>query len=167
MLSLYYCVWAFFSCWEWGLLSGWREQASHYDGFSCGAQTLGHVVLCSCSAWTQQLWLAGSRAQAQQLWCTGLTAPQHVGSSWTRDQTGDPNIARWILNPWTTREALRQLLISMICSRAFLWRHHWLNPSPCDWISNFLLLLQGQADCCGSDTQISQAGLSGETNTHP
>ena len=116
MLGLYYCVWALFSCGEWGLLSGCREQASHCDGPSCGAQ-------------------------AQQVWCMGLTAPQHVGSSWTRDQTGDPNIARWILNHWTTREALRQLLISMICSRAFLWRHHWLNHSPRGWISNFLLLL--------------------------
>ena len=32
----------------------------------------------------QQLWLIGSRAQAQQLWCTGLVAPWHVESSWTR-----------------------------------------------------------------------------------
>ena len=26
------------------------------------------------------------RARAQQLWCNGLSAPLHVGSSWTRDQ---------------------------------------------------------------------------------
>ena len=32
----------------------------------------------------QQLWLAGSKAQAQQLWCTGLVALWHVGSSQTR-----------------------------------------------------------------------------------
>ena len=32
----------------------------------------------------QQLWLAGSRAQAQQLWHTDLVAPRHVGSSRTR-----------------------------------------------------------------------------------
>ena len=35
----------------------------------------------------QQLWLAGSRAQAQQLWLRGLVAVQHVGSSQIRDQT--------------------------------------------------------------------------------
>ena len=38
----------------------------------------------SCDTRSQQLWLAGSRAQAQQLWCTGLVAPRHVGSSRTR-----------------------------------------------------------------------------------
>ena len=34
-----------------------------------------------------------------------LVAWWHVGSSWTRDQTGVPCIARWTLNHWTTREA--------------------------------------------------------------
>ena len=33
------------------------------------------------------LGLPGYRAQAKQTWFTGLTAPQHVGSSQTRDQT--------------------------------------------------------------------------------
>ena len=33
------------------------------------------------------LWLTGSRAQARQLWHTGLVALQHVGYSWTKDQT--------------------------------------------------------------------------------
>ena len=32
----------------------------------------------------QQLWLEGSRVQAQQLWRTGLVAPWHLRSSWTR-----------------------------------------------------------------------------------
>ena len=35
----------------------------------------------------QQLWLTGSRAQAQQLWLRGLVALQHVGSSQIRNQT--------------------------------------------------------------------------------
>ena len=39
-----------------------------------------------------------------KLWCTGLVAPWHVGSSWIRDQTSVPCIGRWILNHWTTRE---------------------------------------------------------------
>ena len=40
----------------------------------------------------------GSRAQAQQLWCTGLVAPWPVGSSWSRAQTRVPCIGRQILN---------------------------------------------------------------------
>ena len=54
----------------------------------------------------QQLWLAGSRAQAQQLWRMGLVAPQHVGSPQTRDQTRVPCISRCILNHCATREVL-------------------------------------------------------------
>ena len=43
-----------------------------------------HTGFSSCGAQTQQFWLAGSRAQAQQLWHTGPAAPRHVGSSRTR-----------------------------------------------------------------------------------
>ena len=50
----------------------------------------------------------GSRTGLQELWCTGLVAPQHVGSSGTRDQTRVPCIGRRILYPWATREALLQ-----------------------------------------------------------
>ena len=53
----------------------------------------------------QQLWLGGSRAQAQQLWCMGLAVPRHVGSSWTRAQTCVPCTGSQILNHCTTREA--------------------------------------------------------------
>ena len=59
----------------------------------------------SCGMRAQQLRLAGSRAQTQQLWHTGLVAPRHVGSSWTRNQTCDPCIGRRILNRCTTRAA--------------------------------------------------------------
>ena len=41
----------------------------------------------------------------QELWCTGLITPRHVGSSQTRDQTSVPCIGRWILKQWTIREA--------------------------------------------------------------
>ena len=34
---------------------------------------------------------------AQELWCTGLVAPWHGESSWSRDWTGVPFIGRWIL----------------------------------------------------------------------
>ena len=64
----------------------------------------------SCSMQAQQLWLAGSRAQAHQLWRMGFIAPQHVGSSWTRARTSVPCIGRWILNHCTTREPLNWFL---------------------------------------------------------
>ena len=38
-------------------------------------------------AWAQQLQLPGFRAQVQWLWCMGLVALRHVGSSRIRDQT--------------------------------------------------------------------------------
>ena len=41
------------------------------------------------------------------LWCTGLVALRHVGSSQTWDRTYVPCIPRWILNHWAVREALK------------------------------------------------------------
>ena len=43
----------------------------------------------------------------------GLVALWHMGSSWTRDGTRVPCIARWILNHWTTREAVGNVLIAL------------------------------------------------------
>ena len=40
-------------------------------------------------------------AWTQELWPMGLVAPQHVKSSWTRDQTHVPSLDRQILNYWT------------------------------------------------------------------
>ena len=62
-------------------------RASHHRGLSC----------CRAQA---------PDAQAQHLWLTGLAAPQHVGSSRTRDRTRVPCIGRQILNHCVTREAL-------------------------------------------------------------
>ena len=61
---------------------------------------------CACFSlwWLPLFWSTGSREQAQQLWRTGLVAPQHVGSSWTRAQTRVPCMGRWILNHCATRE---------------------------------------------------------------
>ena len=61
----------------------------------------------------RQLWLAGSRAQARQLWHTGFVAPQHVGSSRTRARTRVPCIGRRILNHCTTREVPNYNLIRL------------------------------------------------------
>ena len=63
-----------------------------------------HVGFSSCGMRAQQLWLAGSRAQAQQLWHTGLVALWHVGSSQIRARTRVPCIGRRILNLCATRE---------------------------------------------------------------
>ena len=70
-------------------------RASHYRGLSCsGAQA--------------------PDAQAQQLWLTGLVAPQHVGSSRTRAQTCVPCIGRWILNHCATREVPLKIFLHII-----------------------------------------------------
>ena len=80
LLTLHCSTQAFSTCSEQGgLLSACSAQSSHCAGFSCGAQAVGHRH-------------------------TGLVAPQHVGSSQTRDQTCGPCIGRQILNHWTTRE---------------------------------------------------------------
>ena len=48
--------------------------------------------------------LRQSQHPGSELWNAGLVAPQHVESSWTRDQTHVPCIGRQTPNPWTTRE---------------------------------------------------------------
>ena len=89
-----------------GGYSSLRCVGSHCSGFSCcRAWAVGHSDFSSCGTQTQQLWVVGSRVQAQQLWQMGLVAPWHVGSSQTRDQTNVPYIGRQILNHCTTREA--------------------------------------------------------------
>ena len=80
-------------CWAWAFLQSWRagdplqlqRAASHRDG-------------CSC----RRAWALGTCIQ--QLWSTSPVAPQHVGSSQTRDQTHVPCTGRQSLNHWTTRE---------------------------------------------------------------
>ena len=98
-LGLCCCTWAFSSCSERGYSSLWCT------GFSLrwllfvaehGLQVRG----------LQQLWLTGSRAHSQQLWHTGLVAPQHVGSSRTRARACVPCIGRRIPNHCATREVL-------------------------------------------------------------
>ena len=73
--------------------------------FCCGARVLGAWASVVVACGLRQLWLVGSRAQTQQLWCTGLVAPWHVGFSRTRARTCVPCIGRWILNHCATREA--------------------------------------------------------------
>ena len=90
-LGLCCCARAFSSCGEWGLLF-----VVLHGLLIAVASLVAELGLQACGF--QQLWLAGSRAHAQSLWLTGLVAPQHVGSSWTRAQSRVPCISRRILN---------------------------------------------------------------------
>jgi len=90
-----------------GLLSSCSVQASRFCGFSCcRARAPGH---------------ADSEVVAPRLWSTasvvsvmGLVALQHMGSSWSRDQTCVSCTGGQILIHWATREALRVLFISSV-----------------------------------------------------
>ena len=79
--------------------------ASHCGGLSLlpysGSRGTG---FSSCGVQAQQLWLAGSRAQALLLWQEGLVATWHVGSSQTRARTRVLCIGRRILNHCATKE---------------------------------------------------------------
>ena len=68
-------------CCKQGLLSSRGAWASHCSEFSC------------------------CRAHAQYLWCSGLVALQHVGSSQTRDRTPVPCAGTQMLHHWATRRS--------------------------------------------------------------
>ena len=110
----------FFNNAQWCFLFGFVGSSLLCKGFSLIAVSGG----CSWSQylglsrqWLLSLWsigsavtTAGSRAQAQ-LWRTGLAAPGHVGSSWTRDQTRVPCVGRWVLIHRATREVPYWLIL--------------------------------------------------------
>ena len=77
-LSIYFYLFIIFGCvgsslLHAGFLQLWRVgatlcgvRASHCGGFSCcGARALECPGFSRCGTWAQELWLAGSRAQAQ------------------------------------------------------------------------------------------------------
>ena len=72
---------------EQGLFLSCGERASRYDG------------------WLLLLWstISGARRLSTQYRTAWMTL-WHVGSSWARDRTRVPCIARQILHPWTTRD---------------------------------------------------------------
>ena len=131
-LGLCHCASGFLQLRRTGATLRCSAWASHCGGFSCcktralgtrasvvvahglsSCSTLApeRVGFSSCGAWAQQLQLVDSRTWAQQLWRTDLVARHHVGSSWTRDRTRVPCIGRRILNHWTTREVLINLIV--------------------------------------------------------
>ena len=61
----------------------------------CGAQVLEHVGLgtAALALWALKRRVNGCGVWTQQLWRTGLVAPQYVGSSQTRDEPVFPALA--------------------------------------------------------------------------
>ena len=96
----------FLQLWRVGATLRCGAWASHCSGFSLQSTGSRHAGFSGCGTWAQQLRPTGSRAQAQQLWHTGLVVPWHVGSSQTRAQTCVPCIGRRILNHCAIREVL-------------------------------------------------------------
>lgn len=82
---------------------GWGAEASHW-GPPLVAEHRLQGAWSGAVARAQQLRLPGSRAQAQRLPHADLVAPQHVGSSWIRDQTVSC-VNRHIPSHWATMAA--------------------------------------------------------------
>ena len=59
--------------------AGWGYSSLQYAGFSL------QWLLLLRSTGSRHVGLSSCGTRAQQLWSTGLVAPWHVGSSWTRD----------------------------------------------------------------------------------
>ena len=107
----------FWLCWAFVAALGFSLVAASggYSSLRCVGFSLWWLLLLqssgsrctgfsSCGTQAQQLWFAGSRAQAQQLRHVDLVALQHVGSSRTRTRTHVLCIGRRIVNHCTTRE---------------------------------------------------------------
>ena len=74
------CMWAFFGCGEWGLLSSFHVRASHCSGLSCWEHGLQEEQASVVGVCWLSICLPGSRAHAQKLWHMGLVSPWHVRS---------------------------------------------------------------------------------------
>ena len=109
-VCLFVCLFIYWLCWVFVAACGlFLVMASGgYSLFRCAGFSLRWLLFVAEQGLQgrglQQLWLEGSRAQAQQLWRTGLVALRHVGSSWTRACTCVPCVGRRILNHRATRE---------------------------------------------------------------
>ena len=94
-------------------------RASHCSGFSCcGAQGLGR--------WASVV------VRAQWLCHTGLVAPRHVESSWTRDWTHFPCIDRQIFIYSATREAFKPFQMRFSTEVTAAAKSLQLCPTLCD-----------------------------------
>ena len=118
----------------------------------------------SYSTWSQELWLAGSRAHRLSScgtwaqWCTSSFAPQHVGSFRTRDLNHVSCIGRRIPIHWATRET--QAALSSVGQRGVSLSntpvpvHYGLTPAP----SVGIWLQSSHAICSRKLCSCSQLG---------
>ena len=87
-----------------------------------GVQVISHPSLAGMEepalvrAVLIQMWLPGSRAQAQQLWQMGSVALRHVRPSRTRAGTCVCCVGRWTLYHWAIREGPTQQMYQTNCS---------------------------------------------------
>ena len=88
--------------------------------FSWETRACGHAGFRVCCTWTQDLLLAGSRAQAQWLCHLHLAALPHVGSSWIKNQTHVSWIGRQVLYHWATREELYRFVLTVLSIAIFI-----------------------------------------------
>ena len=95
-LFSFWPLWVFLAA---GAPSSWGEQGL----VSCCGVQASLVVKHAL----QGLW-------AQQLWCTGLVARQHVGSPWTRDWARVPHTGRWTLTAGPPGKVLAVLLCNQL-----------------------------------------------------
>ena len=85
--------------------------------FLCHLRTSPSRVTLFCSTDFSLQWLIllpsmdFKEGGFQVLWCTGLVALRHEGSSWIKDWTHIPCTGRGILNHWATREVMRHLFL--------------------------------------------------------
>ena len=75
----------------------------------------------------QQLWLLGSRMQAQPLWLPGLVTLPRVGSSQSRGGSCVSWVSRQVLYHWSAREALDHcFLLDSLHARNRFYIFKWL-----------------------------------------
>ena len=96
-----------------------------YSSLRCMGVPLQWLLLLQ-STGSRCMGFSSCGVQAQQLWCTGLVALWHVGSSQTRDWMHVPCIGRQIPNHCTTREVPWMIILLRI---SYMW-----------WITSLLLL---------------------------
>ena len=75
-----------------------------YSPLQCAGFSLQWLLLLR-STGSRRVGFSSCGTWAQYLWHTGLVAPRHVGSSWTRARNRVPCIGRQFLNHRATREA--------------------------------------------------------------
>ena len=91
-----------------------------YSSLRCTGFSLWWLLLLR-STGSRRAGFSSCGSRAQQLWRTGLVAPQHVGSSQTRDRIHVPCIGRRILNHCASREVPLLLFYVLVFWPQGMW----------------------------------------------